>query len=86
VDQIVAGDGPCFAGPGVAEMMAHAGGARRKDRQIGAALALHPELAVADRIADLVIGNRRPRRRGRALRMRLDLLISPLLVLLGAVV
>src|SRR6202051_3266822 len=65
-------------------MMPHAGPARRKDRQIRSALALQPQLAVADGIADLVVDDRRPRRRRRALRMRLDLLLSPRFVLLGS--
>src|ERR1700675_4509907 len=64
-------------------MMPHAGRARRKDRQIRAALALQLELAVADGIADLVVGDRRPCRRRRALAMGLDLRLSPRFVLLG---
>src|SRR3984957_4981503 len=83
VDQVVAGDSPGFAGRGVAEMMPHAGRARRKDRQIRAAFALHLELAVDDRIADLVVADRRPRRRRRTLAMRVNLRLSPLFVLLG---
>jgi hypothetical protein len=84
VDQVVAGDRPGFAGIGRAEMMSHAGRARRKDREIGPALALHPKLAVADRIANLLVTDRRPPRRPRTFRMRLNLRLSPLLVLLGS--
>jgi hypothetical protein len=82
MDQIVAGDCPGLACRGVAKMMSHAGRARRKDCEIGAALALHPELAIADRIANLIIGDQGTLRRLCAPRMRLDLGLPPLLVLL----
>src|SRR6516162_7438437 len=62
-------------------MVAHASGARRKDRQIGATLALHFQLTIGDRFTDLVVGYRRPRRRCFASRVRLDLLGAPSLVL-----
>src|SRR5205823_5629722 len=81
VDQFVAGARPRFAGPGVAKVMAHAGGARREDRQVGAALALHPELAALDRRADLVVRHSRARRHRLAGLVRLDLLAAPSLVL-----
>src|SRR3989442_549991 len=84
MDQVVAGDGPSFARLGGAEMMAHAGGAGRKNREIGSALALNPELAIADRIANLVVSDLRTLGRPRAFRMRFDLRLSPLLVLLGS--
>src|SRR5262249_14190996 len=73
----VAGAGPGFAGRRIAEMVAHAGGARREDREICSALALQFELAVRDRVADLVVGYRRARRRRPARRGRLDLLAPP---------
>jgi hypothetical protein len=63
--------------------MAHAGGARREDRQIGSALALHLELAARDGFADLIVGDRRARRRRPAGRVRLDLLGAPSLMLAG---
>src|ERR1700692_536349 len=66
------------------QAIAQAGRARRKDRQIGAAFALHLELAVEDRIADLVVADRGPRRRRRILAMRFDLRLSPLFMLLGS--
>src|SRR5262245_28131646 len=64
-------------------MVAHPGRAWGEDRQVGAALALHLELAAGDRLADLVVGHRRARRRRFADRMRLDLLGAPSLVLTG---
>src|SRR5208282_692353 len=57
------------------------GGARRKDRQVGAALALHSELAVLDRRADLVVAHPRARRRWLAGPVRRDLFVAPALVL-----
>src|SRR6516162_6400861 len=83
MDQLVAGTGPGFAGRRVAQMVPHAGGARRKDRQIGAALALHLELAIGDRLADFVVGNSRTRWRRFAGLVCLDLLAAPPLVLAG---
>src|SRR6516225_10172451 len=80
MDQLVAGAGPSFTSRRVAQVVAHAGGARRKDRQVGAALALHFELAIGDRFADLVVGNSRARRRRLAGLVRLDLLAAPALV------
>ena len=81
MDQLVAGTGPGFAGHRIAQMMSHAGGARREDRQIGAALALHLELATLDRFTDLVVGDIRAPRRRLAGLVRLDLLAAPPLVL-----
>src|SRR6516165_3683536 len=81
VDQLVAGAGPGFADRRIAQVVAHAGGARRKDRQIGAALALHLELATVDRLADLVVGDRRAWRQRLAGLVRLDLLAAPCFVL-----
>src|SRR5207244_11213856 len=81
VDQFVAGGGPGFAGRPSAELVAHPGGARREDRQVGAALALHLELTALDRLADLVVADCRARRRRFARGMRLDLLGAPGFVL-----
>jgi hypothetical protein len=62
-------------------MMAHAGGPRRKYRQIGAALALHLELAIGDRLTDFIVGYCRAGRRRLAGLVRFDLLAAPCLVL-----
>ena len=56
-DQVVADLRPLQAHALVADVMAHAGGARREDGEIGAALALQLELVALDRFADLVIGH-----------------------------
>src|SRR5262249_17441598 len=66
MDQVVADLRPFQAHRVVADMMAHAGGARREDRDVGAALALELELRALDAGADLVIrhleaGTRRQR-------------------------
>src|SRR5215471_10509651 len=63
VDQLVARAGPSLAGRGIAKVMAHTGGARREDRQVGAALALQFELTIDDRLMDLLVGYRGARRR-----------------------
>ena len=57
MDQIVADLRPFEADALVADMMPHAGGTRREDRQIGAALALQLELVLLDAFADLVVGH-----------------------------
>jgi hypothetical protein len=57
MDQIVADLRPFEADALVAHMMAHAGGARRKDREIGAALALELALILLDALANLVVGH-----------------------------
>src|SRR6516165_4277227 len=83
VDQLVAGAGPGFAGRRITKVVAHAGGARREDRHVSAALALYLELATHDRLADLVIRDSRAPRRRLAGLVRLDLLTAPALVLTG---
>ncbi len=67
VDQVVADLGPLLADRLVADVMAHARGARREDRQVGVALALQFELVLLDAFLDLVVahlqaGARRHRR------------------------
>src|SRR5580704_3656542 len=62
-------------------MMAHACGARGEDRHVGAALALHLELAIDDRLTDLVVRYIRARRQHLTTGMRRDLLVAPSLVL-----
>ena len=66
-DQVVADLRPFHAHALVADMVAHAGGARREDGHVGAALALQFELVLLDAFADLVVGHfqRRPRRHRR---------------------
>ena len=81
VDQLVAGAGPGFAGACIAKVVTHAGGAWGEDGQVGAALALHFELAALDRLADLVVRHSRARRRRLAGLARLDLLVAPSFVL-----
>ena len=41
----------------VADVMAHAGGARREDREVGAALLLQPDLVLLQALADLVVAH-----------------------------
>src|ERR1700744_6081773 len=81
VDQLIAGQGPGFAGRRVAQMMAHSRCARREDGKIGAALALHLELSVDDGLPDFVVRHRWPRRRNLVRGMRLNLLLAPFFVL-----
>jgi hypothetical protein len=57
MDQIVADLRPFQAHALVADVMAHAGSARREDRDIGAALALQLELVLLDAFADFVVGD-----------------------------
>src|SRR5690606_16234629 len=59
VNQVVAGDRPCLAHRLVADMVRHRRGARAEDRMIGAALLDQLELVGFDRLADLVVGDRR---------------------------
>ena len=47
----------CAAGRLVADVMRHAGGARREDREVGAALALELELRALQALADLVVAD-----------------------------
>jgi hypothetical protein len=56
-DQIVADLRPFEADALVADVMAHAGGARREDREVGATLALQLELVLLDAFADFVVGH-----------------------------
>ena len=57
VDQVVADARPLRADVRVADMMRHAGGARREDRNVGAALALEFELRAFEAGADLVVAD-----------------------------
>jgi hypothetical protein len=59
----------------ITEMVANPGGAERKDRQVGTALALHLELASGDRFTNLVVDDFRARR-GLARLARVALLAS----------
>src|SRR5262249_51053814 len=77
VDQLVAGGGPGFGRRRIAQMMSHPGRARREDREIGATLLLHLQLAVNDAGADFVVADRRPRWGRPAFTMRGDLIGAP---------
>src|SRR5262249_5557883 len=57
----------------IADMVAHAHGARGEDGDVGPALALKLELRALEALADLVVGNLQ-RRLGRLLRRLLDVL------------
>jgi hypothetical protein len=57
MDEVVADLRPFEADAFVADMVAHAGGARRENGQIGAALALQLELVLFDAFANFVVGN-----------------------------
>ncbi len=62
-------------------MVAHASRAWRENREVGPAFALHLELAVHDGLAQFVVGHRRARRDGATVGKRLDLGVTPRLVL-----
>ena len=62
-------------------VMRHAGGARREDGEVGAALLLDAELALLDARADLVVADARRRRHLRRIALRRDLRLAPGLVL-----
>ena len=57
VDQVVADAGPLRGRRLVAEVMRHAGGARREDGEVGAALALELELRALQALADLIVAD-----------------------------
>jgi hypothetical protein len=79
MDHLVAQLRPGEAHVVIADVMTHAHGARRKDGQIGPALALKLELRALEALADLVVGNLQ-RRLGRLLCRVLDvvhLLLAP---------
>src|SRR5262249_24226869 len=66
MDQVVADPGPRETGVAVADVVAHAGRAGRKDREVRPPLALELELRALERLADLVVADaRRGRPRGR---------------------
>ena len=71
VDQLVRDLRPFEAHACVADVMRHAGGARREDREAGAALALELELGALDALAQLVVADL-DRGRRRLLRRVLD--------------
>ena len=79
MDHLVAHLRPAQAHVVVADVVTHAHGARRKDRQVGAPLALQLELRAFEALADLVVGNLQ-RRFGRLLGRLFDvvyLLLAP---------
>ena len=69
----------------VADVVAHAGGARGEDREVGAALALELELRALDRGADLVVGHlqARARRQRRLVLDRFGLVLAEAVQVLG---
>ena len=57
MDQVVAVLGPMEACGGIADVVSHGGGARRKDRDVSSALALELELRAFEAFADLIVGD-----------------------------
>ena len=90
VDGVVAEDRPLAAGVGGADVVGHAAGPRREDRDVRAALALELELRALDALAELVVRDLqgRPRRRLRRVLQGVDLALAPVekLLRLGRVV
>src|SRR5262249_7570613 len=66
-------------------VVAHAHGARREDRDVGAAVLLQAELVLLDALADLVVGDfqRRLRRLLRGVLDIVDLVLAPAQQVLG---
>src|SRR5262245_4399941 len=85
MDQIVADLRPFLADRKITDVMAHAGCARRKDREIGTALALEFELSTRDALADLVIQHLEAgaRRQRRLVLDRLGLVLAKTVQVLG---
>ncbi len=85
VDQIVADLRPFLAHCEIADVVAHAGGARREDREVGAALALELELCALDAGADLVVRHLEAgaRRQRRLVLDRLGLVLAEAVQVLG---
>ena len=83
VDQLVADLRPHQADAGIADVMGHAHRARRKDGQIGAALALEPELGALNAGAQFVVADaqRRRRRPLRRILQRRDLTLAEIVEL-----
>ena len=77
--------GPFLRHREVADVVAHAGGARREDREVGAALALELELRALDRGPDLVVGHLEAgaRRQRRLVLDRLGLVLAEAVQVLG---
>ena len=78
-DEIVADPRPIETRGLVADVMRHGRGARRKDRQVGTALALEPELRLLQALADLIVTHFRQWRR----HVSRDLRLAELLQLSG---
>src|SRR5215475_4341650 len=66
MDEVVADLRPYAAGLRRADVVRHAGGARREDGDVGAALALELELGLFQAVADLVVADSEVGRRGAA--------------------
>ncbi len=80
VDQVVAGDRPRLADRLVADMVRHRARPRREDRVVAAAFLDQAQLVGLDRLADLVVGDRRVGRRRLAFLERGLLRLAPLVV------
>ena len=85
MDEIVADLRPFLAHREIADVVAHAGGARREDREVGAALALELELRALDAGADLVVRHLEAgaRRQRRLVLDRLGLVLAETVQVLG---
>ena len=85
MDQVVADLRPLDPDRLVADVMAHAGGARREDRDVGAAFLLQADLVLLQALADLVVRHLQAgarRQRGLALD-RLGLVLAEAVQVLG---
>jgi hypothetical protein len=85
MNEIVADLRPFLAHGEVADVVAHAGGARREDCEIGAAFALELELRALDAGADLVVRHLQAgaRRQGALVLDRLGLVLAEAVQVLG---
>ena len=85
MDQVVADLRPFLRDREITDVMAHAGGARRENREVGAALLLELELSALDALANLVIGHfqARARRQRRLILNRFGLVLAEAMQVLG---
>src|SRR5262245_62465457 len=85
MDEVVADLRPFLADREIADVVTHAGGARREDREVGAALTLEFELCPLDAGADLVVRHLEssPRRQRRLVLDCLGLVLAEAVQVLG---